>query len=186
MLFYGYVFALVAGGILLGASVVLGGGDHDAEVHGDVHGGDAAGDHAASAIDALTMLVSLRFWTFFLAFFGLTGVVLTLFELAPGWVTGFAAAGMGAAAGIGASLVIRKLSGRESNSAVGAADYVGKTATVMVPVGPGQLGRVRLTLKGSTVDVLASTIDDATFATRDEVLVVEMDGTTARVARLDR
>jgi membrane protein implicated in regulation of membrane protease activity len=173
MLFYGYVFALVAGGILLGASVVLGGGDHDAEVHGDVHGGDAAGDHAASAIDAL-------------AFFGLTGVVLTLFELAPGWVTGFAAAGMGAAAGIGASLVIRKLSGRESNSAVGAADYVGKTATVMVPVGPGQLGRVRLTLKGSTVDVLASTIDDATFATRDEVLVVEMDGTTARVARLDR
>lgn len=185
MLFYGYVFALVAGGILLGASVVLGGGDHTADAHGDVHG-DAEGDHAASAIDALTMLVSLRFWTFFLAFFGLTGVVLTLFELAPAWVTGLAAAGMGGAAGVGASLVIRKLSGRESNSAAGAADFVGKTATVMVPVGPGQLGRVRLTLKGSTVDVLASTDDAATFAVQDEVLVVEMDGTTARIARLDR
>jgi len=186
MLFYGYVFALVAGGILLGASVVLGGGDHDAEAHGDAGSDDLAGDHAASAIDALTMLVSLRFWTFFLAFFGLTGVVLTLFELAPAWVTGLAAAGMGSAAGVGASLAIRKLSGRESNSAAGAADYVGKTATVMVAVGPGQLGRVRLTLKGSTVDVLASTDDEATYAVRDEVLVVEMDGTTARIARLDR
>ena len=186
MLFYGYVFALIAGGILLGASVVLGGGGHDADVHaqGEVH--DADSELAASAFGALSMLVSLRFWTFFLAFFGLTGVVLTLFELAPAWVTGLAAAGMGAAAGAGAALVVRKLSGRDSNSAASSADYVGKTAQVMVPVGPAQLGRVRLTLRGSTVDVLAATDDAQPFATGEEVLVVEMDGTTARVARLER
>jgi membrane protein implicated in regulation of membrane protease activity len=182
MLFYGYIFALVAGGILLGASVVLGGGDHDA--HG--HDGGLESDHAASAIDALTMLVSLRFWTFFLAFFGLTGVVLTLFELAPAWMTGIAAAGMGAAAGFGASLAIRQLSGRESNSAPTVAEYVGKTAKVMVAVGPAQLGRVRLSLRGATVDVLATTDDAQPLATGDEVLVVDMEGTTARVARLDR
>jgi membrane protein implicated in regulation of membrane protease activity len=184
MLFYGYVFALVAGGILLGASVVLGGGDHEGDAHADVHQAD--GDHAAAAFGVLAMLVSLRFWTFFLAFFGLTGVVLTLFELAPAWVTAVAAAGMGIASGAGASFVVRQLSGRESNSAASSADYIGKTAKVMVTVGPSQLGRVRLTLGGAIVDVLATTDDALSFATGDEVLVVDMDGTTARVARLDR
>lgn len=190
MLFYGYVFALIAGGILLGASIVLG-GTHEAD--GDVggHGAEGAGhagseDHAPAAFGALAMLISLRFWTFFLAFFGLTGMVFTLFDLAPWLITAVAAAVMGAAAGVGASLIVKQLSGRESNSASSSADYVGKTALVLVPIAKGQLGKVRLTLKGSTVDVLAASDEEPGFATKDEVLIVEMDGTTARIARLER
>jgi membrane protein implicated in regulation of membrane protease activity len=45
---------------------------------------------------------------------------------------------------------------------------------------------VRLSLRGATVDVLATTDDAQPLATGDEVLVVDMEGTTARVARLDR
>lgn len=187
MLFYGYVFALIAGGILLGASIVLGGGGHDADMHADGAGHAGAEDHAPGALGgALAMLVSLRFWTFFLAFFGLTGIVFTMFELAPALVTGVAAFVMGTASGVGASLIVKSLSGRDSNSASSAADYVGKTALVMVPIAKGQVGKVRLTLKGSTIDVLAATDDELIFATKEEVLIVEMDGTTARIARLDR
>ncbi len=192
MLFYGYVFALIAGGILLAASIVLGGGGHDADLHADADGADGAGhagaeDHAPGAFGgALAMLVSLRFWTFFLAFFGLTGIVFTMFELAPALITGAAAFVMGAASGVGASLIVRRLSGGDSNSASASADYVGKTAVVMVPIGKDQLGKVRLTLKGSTIDVLAATDEELSFAAKDEVLIVEMDGTTARVARFER
>ena len=188
MLFYGYVFALIAGGILLGASIVLG-GTHEADADMGAHGAGHAGaeDHAPGAFGgALAMLVSLRFWTFFLAFFGLTGMVFTIFDLAPWIVTAVAAAVMGLAAGVGASLIVKQLSGRESNSASSSADYVGKTALVLVPIAKGQLGKIRLTLKGSTVDVLAASDEEPGFATKDEVLIVEMDGTTARIARLER
>jgi len=187
MMFYGYVFTLIAGGILLGASIVFGGGGHDADVNADGAGHAGAEDHAPGAFGgALAMLISLRFWTFFLAFFGLTGIVFTMFDLAPALITGLAAFLMGAASGVGASVIVKRLSSRDSNSASSSADYVGKTALVMVPVGKGQLGKVRLTLKGTTIDVLAATDEELDFATKDEVLIVEMDGTTARIARLER
>jgi membrane protein implicated in regulation of membrane protease activity len=187
MLFYGYLFALIAGGILLGASIVLGGGSHDADLAAPDGAGHAgAEDHAPGSFGALAMLVSLRFWTFFLAFFGLTGLVLTLFELAPVLVTALAAVVMGLGSGLAASLIVRQLSSRESNSASTSADYIGKTALVMVPISKGQLGKIRLTLKGSMVDVLAGTDEELVFETKEEVLIVEMDGTTARIARLER
>ena len=187
MMFYGYVFTLIAGGILLGASIVFGGSGHDADMNADGAGHAGAEDHAPGAFGgALAMLISLRFWTFFLAFFGLTGIVFTMFDLAPALITGVAAFMMGTASGIGASLIVKRLSSRDSNSASSSADYVGKTALVMVPVGKGQLGKVRLTLKGTTIDVLAATDEELDFATKDEVLIVEMDGTTARIARLER
>jgi membrane protein implicated in regulation of membrane protease activity len=187
MLFYGYVFSLIAGGILLGASIVLGGSGHDTDTHGGVAGHAGPEDHAPGAFGgALAMLVSLRFWTFFLAFFGLTGLVFTLFELAPALIGALAALGMGLFAGFGVSAIVKRLSGRETNSASSSADYLGKTALVLVPVAKGQLGKIRLTLKGSTIDVLAASDDEVEFAIKDEVLIVEMDGTTARIARLER
>ena len=187
MLFYGYLFSLIAGGILLGASIVLGGGGHGGDVHATGADHTGADDHAPGALGgALAMLVSLRFWTFFLAFFGLTGIVFTTLELAPWPVSALAALVMGFSAGFGASLIVKQLSGKESNSASSSADYIGKTAVVLVPAGKGLLGKVRLTLKGSMIDVLATCDDEVPFAIKDEVLIVEMDGTTARIARLER
>jgi membrane protein implicated in regulation of membrane protease activity len=195
---YAYLFSLIVGGLLVGASVVFGGG-HDADTGaGDLDAGDAetgadtsdvaghAGGHSG-ALDALGGLVaivaSVRFWTFFAAFFGLTGLVLEGLELAPRLVALPAALGLGLLSGLGVTYAFRRLAREDSNSAVGAGDYVGKTAKVLVPVSKGGLGKVRLTLRGSTVDVLAVTDEDGEIGPDDEVLVVEMDGTRARVAR---
>lgn len=212
MLVYLYLFALIVGGVLLGASILLG-GDHDAgaDADGDLHldtdlgadadadadagsdadagheltHGDAVGGHG-SADFFLWSFRSIRFWTFFLAFFGLTGLALTWLGLVESQWLGLAlAVGMGGLTGLGAAAVLRALGTDQSATVASSADYVGKTARVVVPVRKGGVGKVRIQLRGTTVDVLATT-DEEEFSSRDEALIIEMDETgRARIARVD-
>jgi len=177
---YAFAFALVLGGILLGASILVGDG------HGDLggHGGDfhITGDSVDAVVGTLR---SLRFWTFFLAFFGLTGVALKSLHIVDSDVlSALIAAGMGLTVGYGATWAFRVLDRRESNSMAAEDDLVGKSGRVLVAVSPGTLGKLRVTAKGSTVDLLAKS-DDETFAVNDDATVIEMDGTIARIARVD-
>ena len=219
MLIYAYLFALVVGGVLLGASVLLGGhdgvGEHSAD--GDAGGadasadldgdldGDASGfghdlDHSLSTDNhgglehdigvgadfLLWSLTSIRFWTFFLAFFGLTGLSLEGLGLIDNSTVTLGLAIMtGLITGYGAAGVIRWLSRDTSGTAATSADYVGKSVRVVVPVKAGHTGKVRLELKGQLVDVLAFADDDENFASKDEAMIIEMDGTRARIARAD-
>ena len=184
---YLYLFSLVAGGILLGSSILFGGHDGaDAHAHLD-HGSAAvpegAGD-AAGVESFLAALMSVRFWTFFAAFFGLTGIVFEMVGASPwSWLTAVVSAAMGTVAGGSAVFLVKKLANDQTNSAVRTSDYVGKTGRVLVGFGPGQVGKVRIEVKGSTIDVLAAPVEDGSFGTKDEVIVVEMDGIRAKVAR---
>jgi hypothetical protein len=184
---YLYLIALVVGGGLLGASIVLGG--HDA---GGGHDGGA--DHLApagkegpsgGAESYLYWLVSVRFWTFFVAFFGLTGLVFDGLGLVSSqMVTLVIALGMGTVAGSGAMLVLRTLTKEETNSAVQTSDYVGRTGRVLVGFAAGGVGKVRLEVKGSSIDLLAMPEDDRTYAPNDEIIVVEMSGLHAKVSHV--
>lgn len=184
---YLYLFSLVAGGILLGSSILFGGHD-GADAHAQLdHGSgpvpEGAGD-AAGVESFLASLLSVRFWTFFAAFFGLTGIVFEMFGLVPwGWLTAVLSVAMGTIAGGSAVMLVKRLANDQTNSAAKSSDYVGKTGRVMVGFGPGQVGKVRIEIKGSTIDVLAAPVEDGTFGTKDEVIVVEMDGNRAKVAR---
>src|SRR5690606_15637009 len=110
LLIYLYLFGLIVGGVLLGSSLLLGGddGDADGDAHAEAgdhgghgHGGDLQLDGAASDF-LLWRFRSLRFWTFFLAFFGLTGLALEGFGLLESsWLTLAASLGMGIFAGLG-------------------------------------------------------------------------------------
>jgi len=206
MLIYVYVFALILGGVLLGSSILLGGHDDgeleagdadadadlDADADGEVEAHGGSGTHGkeldfghGGADFFLWTFRSIRFWTFFLAFFGLTGVVLDGLGMLDHWAATLALSiGMGAVTGMGASGVIRYLSTDTTGVAAGSEDYVGKTVRVLVPVSPSATGKVRLQLKGNTVDVLA-TCDDDNFASKEEAIIIEMEGTTARIARVD-
>jgi len=182
MLIYAYLFALVVGGVLLGASVLLGGHDGVGEVSadGDIH------DIGLGADFLLWSLTSIRFWTFFLAFFGLTGLSLEGLGLIDNsYVTLGLAIMTGLVTGYGAAGVIRWLSRDTSGVAATSSDYVGKSVRVVVPVQAGHTGKVRLQLKGQLVDVLAFADDDENFASKDEAMIIEMDGTRARIARVD-
>lgn len=199
MLIYLYLFTLIVGAVLLGASILLGG--HDADVDADAgdvdldadadldvdHDGDAdVGGHGDFS-GLLLSVLSLRFWTFFFAFFGMTGLALDLLGLVENeWVTLALALGMGFGTGAGAMTIIRKLSADTSGKAVESSDYIGKTARVIVPFEGESVGKVRVSLKGNQIDLLASSVEDEdSFTGREEVLIVEMDGPKAKVARVD-
>lgn len=183
---YLYLFSLVVGGGLLGVSIVLGG--HDAP-H-DVSAGEAlapAGHEGplGGAESYLYWLVSVRFWTFFVAFFGLTGLVFDGFGLVGSQIaTAVIATTMGAVAGGGAMAVLRKLTKDETNSAVSSADYIGRTGRVLVGFAGGGVGKVRIEVKGSSIDLLAEPEDDRTYSPNDEVIVVEMSGLHAKVSHV--
>jgi membrane protein implicated in regulation of membrane protease activity len=184
---YLYLIALVVGGGLLGASIVLGG--HDAPGH-DVHGAEhlaPAGKEGplGGAESYLYWLVSVRFWTFFVAFFGLTGLVFDgLGLVASQWVTLVIAVAVGTTSGSSAMLVLRKLTTDDANSAVETRDYVGRTGRVLVGFAAGGVGKVRLEVKGSSIDLLAMPEDDRSYSPNDEIIVVEMSGLHAKVAHV--
>jgi membrane protein implicated in regulation of membrane protease activity len=198
MLVYVYLFTFALGGLLLLASIFLGdkdGGhdaDHELEVKADAAGPsnpgslahDGAGDHGAIA-GLFSAFLSLRFWMFFLAFFGLTGLVLDGLDIVPDPNVALALAlGMGLLTGEVTVYVFRRLAHSETSTAAGTHDYIGKSGRVLVAVGGGHLGKVRLTLKGTTVDVLATTDEERPFAPGEEALVIQMNDTTAVVARV--
>lgn len=160
--------------------------DHDAGLDQEV-GHDASGHDVGIGADFLLWsLTSIRFWTFFFAFFGLTGLTLEgLGIVDSSMVTLALSIATGLTTGYGAAGVIRWLSRDTSGVAPSSADYVGKSVRVVVPLEAGSTGKVRLQLKGQWVDVLAFADEDESFASKDEAMIIEMDGTRARIARVD-
>jgi hypothetical protein len=172
-----FIGALLFGGLLIAASAI-GAGDHPV----DGFAAHAADPHAeGSTHGQLIALFGLRFWSFAAAFFGVTGVLLRLAGV-PGAV-GIAAV-VGAAAGLGASLFFRKMT-REAVGRVGEAGaLVGREGRLLLPVARAQQGKVRLTQPaGGHLDLVAEAGEDEALAAGAEVIVVEVRGNVAVVAR---
>jgi len=108
-----YVLSLVLGAALLGASLFFSekrvDADDETRAHDDTTrpsqfgqlDGIAGGDYFARTIR------SRRFWTFFVAFFGMTGLVLDGLDLMSPIVSLIVAVGVAAIAGAGVSAAIR-------------------------------------------------------------------------------
>lgn len=159
-----YLFALVLGGITLVATVALGKGD--------------------APTRRRSPLASPRFWTFGLTFFGLTGLVLEALRVVDEahLVAGLAAA-VGVCTGVLAHAILGGLGRSETSTAADERDFVGKTGRVLVPFGADGLGKVRLTIKGTTVDVLARTDEAEPFVAGETALIIHMQDTVAAVLR---
>jgi hypothetical protein len=126
----------------------------------------------------------MRFWTFFAAFFGLTGLVLDGLDLATEYAALGLALGVGFAAGWAAVTVIRRLSANDTGIVAGVGDYVGKSGEMLISAGPGRLGKVRIELMGTTVDVLAES-DDELIGRGEQALILEMRKDKAVVVKFD-
>lgn len=168
-----YLITLIVGGVLLALTLVLGGGDADTDA-GEV---DAAGDADHGPLDVFAgwlPVTSLRFWTFFSAFFGGVGTVLTAWNLSSPVVAGVVAAVAGYLSGLLMDRSLKYLRRVAHDSSVGSADVVGAGALVLLPVASGETGKVRVHLKGRTVDLLAQTDDDSQLAAGQHVMVLSM------------
>jgi membrane protein implicated in regulation of membrane protease activity len=194
LLFYIYIAAFVVGGILLAASLFLGhqdadsgdvhvdaaeadaGADADAHVEADAHvdaHADLAGGHGTELSDFWLPFVSVRFWVFFLCFFGLTGTIFSLLALAGKWMTLVAAVGMGAVTGFAAAFIIQRLKSVEVGKALDEEDFKGQEGTVMLPLSPGGQGKIRLEVGGNIVDLVARSEEQTPIERGRKVLVID-------------
>ncbi len=188
-----YLVALGIGGTLLVASILLGsasdvdGGadvDMDADVgpDADVHVADVDADahvdgdaDVAGGLDGLLSwmpITSMRFWTFFLAFFGLSGALLTGLGVMTAPAIGLGVSlGLGYVAGMSAAKIFRKLHKSQPSSSLSTDDYVGERGVVLVAISKEAPGKIRVQMMRRSVEMIAHTEDDHRFAVEDTVMV---------------
>jgi hypothetical protein len=161
-----YLGAVAFGVTLLLASFLLGGKDTDHGGSGHAHDTDSAPGFGWAPV------TSLRFWVFVLTFGGAVGLVLT--QLGTGDVmSAGAAAGVGWLSGALAVSIIRGLTKRSVSSQIGTTELVGTTGTLVLPIGPGKPGKVRVEIKGRAEDYIANVVEDGgELPTGTAVLVV--------------
>ncbi len=166
-----YLITLIVGGCLLLLSIFAGSDhelDHDVDADFDV---DADIDGFDAGYDAWLPMGSLRFWTFFAAFFGLVGTVLTAVGGLGKWMTLAPSLGVGYLSGIVATKVLRTLTKQKVGKVVGGNDLVGTTGTLMLPAAPGEPGKIRMQHGGRILEELAYT-DDVPLRQGDKVLII--------------
>ncbi len=202
-LFAIYVGCLVFGGSLVTLSLFA---DHDTDADMDADldvdvdmdcdvelDADLDADHDFSAPtsvdvgDALWLpFLSLRFYLFFAAFFGLTGTVLDGLSLSNSLVTLGTALGIGFTCGYVASRMVQVLrSNKVSGHVDPERDYAGRQGTVLLDVTPSEPGQVRIDVKGSSIDLPAEAIDGSTFTRGSKVIVVKYENQLLKVAEFD-
>ncbi|ASC72912.1 hypothetical protein XM38_038720 [Halomicronema hongdechloris C2206] len=121
-------------------------------------------------------VLSFRFWTFGLCFFGLTGLLLTWLQPdLPVAVIGAIATLMGILCGSLAAWILRLLGTHQANSMTTSDSLVGLIGTVEIPFDAHSRGKVRLSLKGSTIGFFAFTQEDRAFQPGETVLVVGLE-----------
>ena len=177
-----YLAALILGLGTIMVQLFMGGhGDADADAgasveadHGDAHGEADSG--------FLPIFLSLRFWIFGSLAFGMVGSLLHFLGLASGLVTLSVAGVMGIASGMLASWIFRVLSRQQVSSGAGEHDAVGHVGKVLIRVPTQGHGKVRIQLKGQTLDLLATT-DEVELLEGEQVLVEEMRDGSARVSK---
>jgi len=188
-----YVISALVGGGLVALSMF--GGDVDADVDVDVDVDADIDAHASGAstgdVNALAVgrrwnpLLSFKFWSFSVAFFGIMGLTLSFVTGIAAPIAAAIAALVGASSGAGASGLFHYLKHDEVDSSTSSEDFIGSEAVVLLPLARGAMGKVRITLGARQVDLLA-TSDDEAFARGDRVAVIEMSDGRARVVRADR
>jgi membrane protein implicated in regulation of membrane protease activity len=151
------------------------------------HDSDAAGAHdlahdaGGHDIAPWSVVASLRFWSFALFSFGAVGAALRVFGLAGVGATAAIASVAGVASGFFAVTVIRRMVQKTSSSHATAGDVLGKVGRVVVPVEAGARGKVRVLVKGSYVDYVASATER--LAEGEDVVVCEIEEGEVTVSR---
>lgn len=193
-----YIVGLIVGGALVLLSVLGAGhghgdfatdhdishdfGDHDLSVDHDLdHEGVGTAMHAS---DTWIPFLSLRFWTYFSAVFGACGLLLTkLSDLGQAEIAIYSGAG-GILTGLIVAYSVRLLKKSEAGGSTTEKDILGTTALVTVALKSGLPGKIRCTVKGDILDLLALPEGASDIPVGAEVVVVGMEGNNAKVMPL--
>lgn len=155
---------------------------HDADADLDASH-DAAADHSGDAVSGFDWLAffSFRFWVFFAAAFGLMGTALTLTGQLAEPLRLLVSLGMGLAVGVPVTWAMRRL--MRMTSASNVSGLVGSEAQVLVSVREGQIGKIRVQLQDNEVEVPALADHGGSIERGEEVIVVGLEGGSARIVK---
>lgn len=168
MLLVYIVSTIVAGALLL---LSLFGADHDAD-HEIAH--DSEGGHWLP-------FFSLRFYTYFFAGFGTTGLLLHYLTDTNAVVGAWIAGAIGLAAGLSVSILVRILRVTETSGSAKEKDLLGKEAKVLVAIRGMTPGRIRCSVRGDLIDYLAVSESNDAIEAGESVVVVGMENGRAQV-----
>ena len=167
-----YLAALAFGLVLIGASVLQGDGDAHDTGDGDGHG-DA--DHGAF----LSNLFSLRFWTYALGAFGMSGTALSLLGVQAALHVPVSVV-LGVVVGAGVAALFRSLGRGSATSPASTEAFLGTEGEVVLPLLPDGLGKIRLHVADQDVEVPARTGGEP-IQIRERVVVVRFRDGIAEV-----
>lgn len=169
--------------------------DFDHEVDHDMdHSSESGAHHTLGEVAVHSTFwlpfFSLRFWIYAIGGFGVLGTIFTLFSLAPASATLIWSIAFGVVLGSIVATTMRALKMQESSHLVGVRDYIGVMATLTVVPRNGEPGKVRMSVKGETIDMLAlpdqKILSQGVDLTKgEEVVIVGVEGTKVRVARMN-
>jgi membrane protein implicated in regulation of membrane protease activity len=151
--------------------------DADSDVHIDheIHHGPDLG---------WIPFLSVRFWTYFCAAFGSTGLLLTWLTGTPDPLILTLALAAGLICGTAIAVVVRVLRKSEADSNVSLFEMLGQEAIVTIPIRPGLTGKVRAEYKGEILDLSAVAEEGVTIEYGDRTVIVAVEGHHARVVPL--
>jgi hypothetical protein len=201
-----YLASAAFGLVLVGASALLGGGDHDADhdadhdleadhdvehdlehdadhEHGGLHDAGMALAHVHAVPGPWLPFTSLRFWSFFAAAFGVTGSALVAGGVMEPFA-GLVSAPTGLAVGWGAALLLRQLRTDTVSGEVTLDRFAGEEARVVLAVRPGGTGKIRLSTRTGVLDLPARTLDAHEIGVGSPVLVAAVRDGVADVTAL--
>jgi hypothetical protein len=184
-----YLVCLMFGGVLLAVSILAGAyGEVDHAMDADAdHGFDLhATDHGEGLAAAIKFL-SFRNIVFFLAFFGLTGTVLTWIKI-PALMTPFVAVGMGWFAAAFGQKVMTYLKKTESGAEINLQDLEGLKARVVVNVSKSQRGKISVIANDRWLQLLAVVADEESkdeFKFGENVTIIKVENGVVHVASED-
>ncbi|MBT3221737.1 MAG: hypothetical protein HN348_21880 [Proteobacteria bacterium] len=144
--------------------------DHGVDVHGDI---DA---HSGSGWEwSVLPFGSLRFWTFLVEAFGLTGALLTLIGV-PSGITLTISLMTGSVLGYLAFMFFRHLTKETVTADIGLKQYVSSEAKVVVTVRPKSvIGKIVVETMAGRVEIPANTRDKEPIRPGSIVLIANVD-----------
>ena len=187
------------GGILILSSIVMGGGDGDADLDKDVSLDKDISfdkdidinvdDFDADGTDFDSMgwlpFLSLRFWTFFTGLFGLNGLIMTkLGGEEPTTLIASGVLGVGLAYPI--AYLFQYLKRNPVTSNTSSQTYEQEIATALLPFKAEGSGKIRISMSGELIDLIAKNPTNEAIDQGQEVLIVEMNDGVAVVSPIQK
>jgi membrane protein implicated in regulation of membrane protease activity len=125
-------------------------------------------------------VLSLRSLTYGLFAFGFVGTILHVLRLSGPMGALAVAVGAGVATTLGVGTALRALGDPAASGEAAIGEARGRPGRVIVSLSRGQRGKVRVQIKGQTVDLVAVTAG-GDLAEGSEVLVIDVQGDVAEV-----